>query len=159
MTPPLRRLPLVVSLLAVTASAADPVVWWRPAEPLGCEAAPAAEARFTPREPRQATVAEVARWTKAGAAVPVDANAASLRATAGVIPGAVLLTSTSTYELRELPADRSARLVFYCANERCTASLQAARRALEAGYRDVAVLPVGIQGWKAAGQPTAEPGC
>ena len=108
-------------------------------------------------EPRQATVAQVAAWTKAKAAVPVDANGQELRSNAGVIPGAVLLTSSSEYALSELPADKKSKLVFYCASEQCGASHAAAQRAMQAGYTDVAVLPAGIFGWKKAGQPTAKP--
>lgn len=109
------------------------------------------------REPVKATVADVASWTKAKKAVAVDANGQQTRTSQGVIPGAVLLTSSSGYELKELPADKNSKLVFYCANEKCTASHTAARRALENGYTDVAVLPEGISGWKKAGQPTAKP--
>jgi rhodanese-related sulfurtransferase len=35
------------------------------------------------------------------------------------------------------------------------ASHAAARRAVEAGYRDVRVMADGIEGWKSAGKPTA----
>jgi rhodanese-related sulfurtransferase len=109
------------------------------------------------REPKKVTVAELAAWTKEKKATPVDANNEKTRASKGVIPGAVLLTSSSQYALTELPADKSAKLVFYCASEKCSASTQAARRAMENGYTDVAVLPVGISGWVAAGQPTQKP--
>ena len=108
-------------------------------------------------EPVKATVAEVATWTKAKQAVPVDANGQETRTKQGVIPGAVLLTSSSTYDVKELPADKSSKLVFYCANQKCGASHQAAKRAMENGYTNVAVLPEGIAGWKQAGQPTAKP--
>src|SRR6476469_8080095 len=54
-------------------------------------------------EPTKATVADVASWTKAKAAIPVDANGKETRAKNGVIPGAVLLTSSSTYAVSELP--------------------------------------------------------
>jgi rhodanese-related sulfurtransferase len=108
-------------------------------------------------EPRKATVAEVAAWTKAKAVVPVDANGQATRSSAGVIPGAVLLTSSSEYALNELPSDKNSKLVFYCASEKCGASHAAAQRAMEYGYTDVAVLPAGIFGWKKAGQPTAKP--
>jgi rhodanese-related sulfurtransferase len=37
------------------------------------------------------------------------------------------------------------------------ASHKAARRAVEAGYTDVAVMVDGLKGWKAAGQPVATP--
>ncbi len=108
-------------------------------------------------EPRKATVAEVAAWTKARAATPVDANGQATRSSQGVIPGAVLLTSSSEYALSELPANKNGKLVFYCASERCGASHAAAQRAIQAGYTDVTVLPAGITGWKKAGQPTARP--
>lgn len=46
-----------------------------------------------------------------------DANGWGLRSTAGVIPGAHLLTSHDKYDVAsELPADKSAKLVFYCAD-------------------------------------------
>ena len=108
-------------------------------------------------EPAKATVADVATWTKAKQAIPVDANGQETRSKQGVIPGAVLLTSSSQYAVSELPADKSSKLVFYCANQKCGASHQAARRAMENGYTNVAVLPEGIAGWKQAGQPTAKP--
>jgi rhodanese-related sulfurtransferase len=37
------------------------------------------------------------------------------------------------------------------------ASHAAARRAVEAGYKDVAVMADGIMGWNEAGKPTAKP--
>jgi len=52
-----------------------------------------------------------------------------------------------------LPADRGAPLVFYCANELCTASPEAARMAVALGYRDVSLMPAGYFGWKKAGLP------
>lgn len=53
-----------------------------------------------------------------------------------------------------LPADPSTPLVFYCANESCSASHVAAETAASLGHTDVAVMGAGIQGWIAAGQPT-----
>ena len=86
----------------------------------------------------------------------VDANGDATRRRLGVIPGAVLLSDYETFiPPRELPADRSAGLVFYCANEHCGASEEAAARAITAGYTDVKVLPAGILGWKQAGKQTA----
>jgi rhodanese-related sulfurtransferase len=108
-------------------------------------------------EPKKATIAEVAAWTKEKKVTPVDANGKDTRSSQGVIPGAVLLTSSSQYDVKELPADKTGKLVFYCANQKCGASHAAAKRALENGYTDVAVLPDGIAGWKQAGQPTAKP--
>src|SRR5260370_33936323 len=45
-----------------------------------------------------------------------DADGWGLRSTAGVIPGAHLLTSDDKYDVaNDLPADKNAKLVFYCA--------------------------------------------
>ena len=54
-------------------------------------------------EPTKATVTEVATWTKEKKATPVDANGKETRTSQGVIPGAVLLTSSSQYAVSELP--------------------------------------------------------
>ena len=46
-----------------------------------------------------------------------DANGWGLRSTAGVIPGAHLLTSDDKYDVaKELPPEKNAKLVFYCAD-------------------------------------------
>ena len=108
-------------------------------------------------EPRKVTVTELANLTKEKKATPVDANGQETRAKNGVIPGAVLLTSSSQYDVKELPSDKAGKLVFYCASQKCGASHMAAKRAMEAGYTDVSVMPDGISGWKQAGQPTAKP--
>lgn len=84
-----------------------------------------------------------------------DANAAETRDRYGVIPGATLLDSDNNYDLAVLPHDKDAELVFYCANSLCTASHEAARRAVKAGYEDVNVMGDGIRGWKQAGEPTS----
>lgn len=85
----------------------------------------------------------------------LDANDPQTRAKMGVIPGARLLTSAVRYDAaKELPADKTGKLVFYCANEMCSASHAAARRAVGAGYQDVTVLPAGIKGWRDAGKAT-----
>jgi rhodanese-related sulfurtransferase len=86
------------------------------------------------------------------ACVPVDANGERTRKKMGVIPGAVLLTDSDTFTPAELPADKSKTLVFYCANQSCGASHDAANKALTAGYTNVKVLPEGIAGWVKAGK-------
>jgi rhodanese-related sulfurtransferase len=86
-----------------------------------------------------------------------DANGKTTREAQGIIPTAVLLPSSSTYDLALLPADKATPTVFYCANERCMASHAAAQRALSAGYTDVSVLSVGIAGWVKAGKATEKP--
>lgn len=52
-----------------------------------------------------------------------------------------------------LPADRAARLVFYCANEHCMACHTSANQAIALGYTNVYVLPAGIMGWTSEGKP------
>ena len=105
--------------------------------------------------PKKVTVVELAKLTSARQATILDANNNDFRAKNGVIPGAVLLTSSSEFKLTELPAAKDAKLVFYCASAKCAASHGAAKKALGAGYTDVAVLPDGLKGWKSAGQKTA----
>lgn len=80
----------------------------------------------------------------------LDANNADARKDAGVVPGAVLLTSYNKYALTELPKDKNTILVFYCYNSYCQASHLAAQRAIGAGYKDSRVMKAGIVGWNAA---------
>jgi hypothetical protein len=47
-----------------------------------------------------------------------DANVAETRERYGMIPGAELLASDDNYDLSVLPADKGAKIVFYCANTR-----------------------------------------
>ena len=102
------------------------------------------------------SVDQVAALTKEKKVSVVDANGEKTREKYGVIPGAILLTSASQYDpSKELPAKGNS-LVFYCANERCTAAKTAAKKALEAGWTDVAVLPAGIMGWVSGGQKTSK---
>lgn len=89
----------------------------------------------------------------------VDANGKDTRQKLGTIPGAVMLTSYSEFDAaKELPADKNEKLVFYCANTQCGASHEAAKRAMEAGWVNVGVLPDGIMGWSKAGLPTSKAG-
>lgn len=88
--------------------------------------------------------------------VVYDVNVAETREHVGIVPGARLLSSFSNYDpAKELPADKNAPLVFYCANTMCTASHDAAEKAIEAGYTDVSVMVDGIYGWRKAGRPLA----
>lgn len=79
--------------------------------------------------------------------IAVDANNAETRASEGTIPGAIQLPSANNYDLALLPTDKTQTLVFYCANERCMASHDAAKAAIKAGYSNVKVLSTGIKGW------------
>jgi rhodanese-related sulfurtransferase len=86
-----------------------------------------------------------------------DANGQKIRQEYGVIPGAKLLNDASDYDLAStLPADKAAKLIFYCASTWCSAASTAAKRARHSGYVDVNVLPDGIKGWTAAGKATEQ---
>lgn len=87
-----------------------------------------------------------------GACQAVDANSERTRKRMGVIPGALLLTDADVFLPSDLPADKSKPLVFYCANQHCGASHEAAIKARTAGHTDVKVLPDGIAGWAKAGK-------
>ncbi len=138
----------LISLLAVLSLAV-------PAAAVACEGDHQAAA---PAEPKKVTIAELAKLQEKKAVTAVDANGAEFRTKNGVIPGAILLTSSSSFDTtKELPADKASSLVFYCANTKCSASEAAAKKAAQAGYTNVAILPDGLMGWKAAGQKTAQP--
>jgi rhodanese-related sulfurtransferase len=103
------------------------------------------------------TVAEVANFIQTKSATVFDANNAETREKMGVVPGAVLLTSSHDYSLSQLPASKDSKLVFYCGGTMCRASDSAAKRASQAGYADVSVMRAGIKGWRDAGQTTETP--
>jgi rhodanese-related sulfurtransferase len=100
----------------------------------------------------EVTIEELASQLAAKGWVAVDANGTVTRQRLGVIPGAVLLTDSEVFSTSELPADKAKTLVFYCANSHCSASNEAAARAILAGYKHAKVLPDGIAGWVAAGK-------
>ena len=85
--------------------------------------------------------------------VAVDANENTTRQRMGVIPGAVILRDGDLAD--QLPRDKAEHLVFYCANEACRASEEAAEQAVIAGYTHVEVMPAGIAGWVKAGKKTS----
>lgn len=67
------------------------------------------------------------------------------------LPGALWMSSDIEFD--RLPADRHVPIVFYCYNEICGASHQAASATVDRGWKNVARMPAGIIGWKAAGFP------
>lgn len=126
----------------------------------GCARAPQAEPASAPgaaAEPARPaapiptlTVEQVAARLDAGV-VLYDANP-KLMFARGHLPGARWVQFDQvTREV--LPADVTTPLIFYCANELCTASPEAARMAVALGYRDVSLMPAGYFGWKQAGKP------
>lgn len=98
-----------------------------------------------------------AKKAKKAAVAVFDANSKETRDSSGIIPTSVLLSSVADYDLALLPKDKASPVVFYCANEKCTASHTAAKRATTAGHTDVAVLGAGIKGWVAAGKAVDKP--
>jgi len=106
---------------------------------------------------KELSVTDVARLVQAKGATVLDANDADTRKEQGIVPGAVLLSSSRDYALSELPAAKDTKLVFYCGGTACRASDKAAKRAADAGYADVSVMRAGIRGWKSAGQATSTP--
>lgn len=100
------------------------------------------------------TIDEVDQALAKGDCTPVDANGEGTRKKLGTLPGAVLLSDSETFNVSELPADKSKPLVFYCANTHCGASHEAADKAITAGYQHVKVMPEGIAGWVKAGKKT-----
>ena len=117
---------------------------------VGCKAANPAAAD-TP----EISVADASKALQSGA-VAVDANSARTREKHGTIPDAIILTSSSEYELAQLPEDKSKDLIFYCSSTWCTASDKAAERASANGYENVRIMREGIKGWKEAGKATAK---
>lgn len=86
-----------------------------------------------------------------------DANSEGTRKEFGIIPGAKLLSDYDDFDVAaELPAGKANKLVFYCSSEACSSAPNAARKAMDVGYTDVHVLPVGIKGWVEAKQPVEE---
>lgn len=72
------------------------------------------------------------------------------------LPGALWM-SPSNVAFDRLPQDRDVPIVFYCYNRMCGASHQAATSTVERGWKNVARMPAGIVGWKAAGLPVEPP--
>jgi hypothetical protein len=59
---------------------------------------------------------EVDHAIAANAARAVDCNGDRTRKKLGVLPGAILISDEESYAPTELPADKTTKLVFYCAD-------------------------------------------
>jgi hypothetical protein len=62
------------------------------------------------------TLDEVDQALAANAATAVDCNGDRTRKKSGVLPGAILISDEEAYPVSELPADKTRKLVFYCAD-------------------------------------------
>ena len=95
--------------LAAGCSKSDP--------PAAAQASPAAApAPAADENLAKMTVDEVDRDLQAKRVVPVDCNSDRTRKKKGVLPGAILVSDEESYAASELPADKSTKLVFYCAD-------------------------------------------
>ena len=74
---------------------------------LGCK-------RDSAKNYKELTLEQSVLAHKSGAAVFFDANTDDFRKENGKVPGAVLLSSSSAYDLSLLPAEKDKQLVFYC---------------------------------------------
>jgi rhodanese-related sulfurtransferase len=72
----------------------------------------------------------------------------------GHLPGARSFPHDRAHELgAELPSEKNAAIVVYCASATCLNSHQVARTLTELGYTDVRVYVEGKADWQAAGLP------
>jgi len=62
------------------------------------------------------TIDEVENALATNQAKAVDCNGQDTRKKMGVVPSAILVTDDESYAASELPADKTAKLVFYCAD-------------------------------------------
>jgi rhodanese-related sulfurtransferase len=145
----------IVAALAVVALSVPAVVLACPGNETAEKNPAPAAATAQASSIKEVTVPQVAQLQKDKKTTMVDANNDSFRSKNGVIPGATLLTSLEYDPSKELPAAKDQQLIFYCANTHCGASHMAAQKAIDAGYKNVSVMPEGLMGWKNAGQPTS----
>jgi rhodanese-related sulfurtransferase len=68
------------------------------------------------------------------------------------VPTAAWVSSDSI-KATDLPAEKDATLVFYCASEQCSACHVGAEAAVKLGYKNVFIMPAGIKGWEDAKKP------
>jgi hypothetical protein len=62
------------------------------------------------------TMDEVQKGLDAKTLTAVDCNGDRTRKKLGVLPGAISVTDEESFAASELPADKTTKLVFYCAN-------------------------------------------
>ena len=65
---------------------------------------------------KEITVADLQAMQQQGAVKIYDANNDDFRAENGKIPGAVLLASSTKYDLALLPASKDDKIAFYCSS-------------------------------------------
>ncbi len=102
------------------------------------------------------SVADVNTLVGSKSAVIIDVNGTDSY-NAGHVPGALNYDAIKDKLAANLPKDKDATIVAYCANPKCGAYARAAVAAQKLGYTNVKHMTAGIAGWKDAGMKT-EPG-
>jgi rhodanese-related sulfurtransferase len=122
------------------------------ASPSACKkSSPADESSSEAVALKTLSVDEVAAKLKEPNTFVYDNNGAD-RYKKGHVPGATWIRPDEI-TAATLPKDKTATLVFYCANEHCMACHSGAKAALALGYTNVYIMPAGIAGWEKSGKP------
>ena len=82
----------------------------------GCNSDKTASAEKAKDEVPSMTMDEVQKGIEAKTLVAVDCNGDRTRKKHGTLPGAILVSDEESFAASELPADKTTKLVFYCAN-------------------------------------------
>ena len=69
------------------------------------------------------------------------------------LPGAKLIQFGAN-RVKMMPKDKNQRIIFYCMSELCNSSHEMARAAVRENYKNVAIMPSGLNGWVNAGLET-----
>lgn len=99
------------------------------------------------------SVADVNAAVGSKSAVIIDVNGTDSY-NAGHVPGALNYDAIQNKLAANLPKDKNALIVAYCANPKCGAYAKAAMAAKKLGYTNVKHMTAGIAGWKEAGMKT-----
>lgn len=91
------------------------------------------------------SIAQLKEWKDEPNTYLLDANTPEVRNQYGYIPGAIAINVENW--TKKLPADKNARLLFYCLNRLCFASSEAALIAINLGYKNTFVMLDGIEKW------------
>ena len=126
----MKKLLLTLSLLAVTVAGA-----------------------FAATEFADITLPDLKKAIAAKDVVVIDVNSPDSYKT-GHIPGAISYLAVKDDLASKLPANKDTLIVAYCGNPKCGAYAKAATAAKDLGYTNVKHFSGGIDGWKAAGEPT-----
>ena len=80
----------------------------------GCNGDKTASADKAKAEVPALSMDEVQKGIEAKTLTAVDCNGDKTRKKMGTLPGAILVTDEESFAATELPADKGAKLVFYC---------------------------------------------